>query len=190
MTTNIEYCSPHQSRLLKVVGFDWPVDAYYTTEDAPDNHLWFTRSEPENFNDGSHGELTMSAPTLDRIAQWFREACGVDIVISPRFNNVGERTGYLWRWAQRTDVTDPKVYSRYEKALSAAIDTVLKPFEVRNHHQPVPEEIDPEQCVFYLGQSLCSFRDPKITYARPNVLCTICKGHKSCQNYKPNEQQK
>lgn len=129
--TNIEYCSPTQCELLKASGFDWETDAYYTNEDAPEHHFWIVPDKTMNYNDGSAGLLTMSAPTLYYAAKWLREVHGADIVVSPRFDsNTGDRIGYFWRWSQRTDVKDENSYESFEDALSAGIDAVIEPFKI------------------------------------------------------------
>ena len=74
--------------------------------------------------------LNASTPTIYEAAKFLREERGVDLVVSPRFNSkTGDRIGYFWRWSQRTDVIDNRIYKTFEGALFAAISNVLEPFK-------------------------------------------------------------
>lgn len=68
-------------------------------------------------------------PTIYESAKFLREERGIDLVVSPRFNSkTGDRIGYFWRWSQRTDVIDNKIYKTFEAALFAGISKVLELF--------------------------------------------------------------
>ncbi|MDE6285265.1 MAG: hypothetical protein K2M17_05920 [Bacilli bacterium] len=129
------YVSYEQAVILKELGFggnglkDYIYQGYYK---FPNGNV----SPIKHDNDGilvqyrKKDAERIPAPRLDQAAAWLREERGIDIVISPRFNSkTGERIGYFWRWSQRADVIDEKIYKTYEKALSAAITKIFEPFK-------------------------------------------------------------
>lgn len=71
--------------------------------------------------------LILPKMRIDQAVKYLRDVCGVDIVISPKFNSeTGDRVGYFWRWSQRTDVNmNPKTHRSYESALIDAIEEIL-----------------------------------------------------------------
>lgn len=82
-------------------------------------------------------KVVATLPTVETAAKFLREHLGADLVVSPKFNsNTGDRIGYFWRWAQRTDVIDNKTYRTFEAALSAGLSVVLEPFKEYFNENP------------------------------------------------------
>lgn len=120
-TNQEQLCTYRQASILKHLGFNKPCYRYYIKKQLSHNIQF------RNHNDTG---IATSAPTLTFAAQWLRETMGADLVVSPRFNSkTGERIGYFWRWAQRTDVIDEKTYKSHDRALSAGISKILEPFK-------------------------------------------------------------
>lgn len=133
------FCTYEQARLLKQIGFDWECFEMWTKDFADDGTPVKIRKsqrvKPMVMSASNSflklcGSNDISAPTLAKAANWFREELGADLVVGPRFNsNTGERIGYFWYWAQRTDVSDRSIiYPSYDEALSAGISAILKNF--------------------------------------------------------------
>lgn len=77
------------------------------------------------------------APTIYETAKFLREDRGIDLVVSLRFNSkTGDRVGYFWRWPQRTDVIDNKIYKTFEGALTAGISKVMESFKEYYNENP------------------------------------------------------
>lgn len=123
--THEDYVTFNQAKALKDLGFDWEVDFYYATEDAPDGHAWLTpfANGGKNANLKSH---LYSAPTLSQAQKWLREVQCVDVVL---FLSYPERErGYhfgLGKWFPYLNYLDSFHYETYEQALSAGIDEAL-----------------------------------------------------------------
>lgn len=113
-------CSFEQAQILKRLGFTRKCYRYYIR-----NRL----SPTVRYQNHNDTKIATSAPYVTTAAAFLREELGVDLVVSPRFNSkTGDRIGYFWRWAQRTDVIDNKTYRTFDTALSAGISKVLEPF--------------------------------------------------------------
>lgn len=120
MDNNI-LCTLEQSQILKRLGFNKDCNRFYNRGRL---------SPVVKFRNHNDKQFAVSAPSVTHAAAFLREELGVDLVVSPRFNSkTGDRIGYFWRWAQRTDVIDNKTYKAFDKALSAGISKVLEPFK-------------------------------------------------------------
>lgn len=125
-----------QARMLKHLGFNRHADfAFY---DCPSRHEEQVSADLQAALEivGNAGGDVYKRPNLYDAAKWMREAIGIDIVVSPRFESeTGYRIGYFWRWSQRTDVNmGPTIQDTYEDALSNAITTILEP--IGDHYWP------------------------------------------------------
>lgn len=133
------FCTYEQAKLLKLIGFDWECYEMWTKDFADDGTPVKIRKSQQvkpmvmsasNSFLKSCGSKDISAPTLAKAANWLREEFGIDLVVSPRFNSItGERIGYFWYWAQRTDVSDRTIiFPSHDKALTAGLSVVLEMF--------------------------------------------------------------
>lgn len=131
------FCTYEQAQQLKQIGFDLECFEMWTKDFADDGtpvkirksqHVKPMVMSASNSFLELCGSEDISAPTLAKAANWFREELGVDLVVSPRFNSTtGERIGYFWYWAQRTDIGNRNnIYPTHDKALSAGISVVLE----------------------------------------------------------------
>lgn len=117
MDNNI-LCTFEQSQILKRLGFNKECNRSYNGSRL---------SSTINYRNHNDKQFAVSAPSVTTAAAFLREELGIDIVVSPRFNSkTGERIGYFWRWAQRTDVNDNRIYRNFDKALLAGISKVLE----------------------------------------------------------------
>lgn len=115
------------AKALKKIGYNRPCSHAWTLVRMTGEYELVFWGYGENVNLKS--EIDFSAPSVHEASRWLREKLGADIVVSPRFDSeTGERIGYFWRWCQRTDVNDSKIYKTFEKALRMGIEKVLEPF--------------------------------------------------------------
>ena len=119
-----DYVSFEQAKVLKKLGFDWPVYQYYLINGLGDVVLWFPEGER---NPNSNGDDDFSAPTLYQAAKWLREEKGIVILIDYQHFDVKESFyAYHISYTYNNDLYSVGVdYPTYEKALSAGIDRAL-----------------------------------------------------------------
>lgn len=128
-----EYVSYSQAVALKECGFDWECDRYYSKEDAADGTVWeYPNPTYENFNDGSFGSRSVSAPTLALAQKWLRDEKGWHVQV--RINGVRDMFSVeIWEmtangYFNRLEHNDGhvKLFDSYESALSAGLDVMLE----------------------------------------------------------------
>lgn len=128
MTQNEDYVSPEQAAALKQAGFDWPTQAYYSSDSAPEGQKWLEVGV-HTVNHNSRHDLT-SAPTLAQAQKWLREKNGCEVVVDPLYSN-NKSVGYDWYVYDDCSgfcalrATLPFACT-YEAALSAGITAALK----------------------------------------------------------------
>ena len=74
ITDNISYKLAME---LKSIGFNHPCTSFYTKEDAPDDQVWLSTADAENYNDVSFDcpfyVPVCSAPSYHLVLEWLRE---------------------------------------------------------------------------------------------------------------------
>lgn len=75
-----DYVNYKTAEILKVAGFDWPCEFYYTSEDAPDGAKWLTPSihGRDDYNSKTYGDYT-SAPTSVQAQKWLCVVHKIDL---------------------------------------------------------------------------------------------------------------
>lgn len=130
-----DFVSFETAKRLKVAGFDELCNYYYTSEDAPKEHIWLTgSSELANFNEitTNNCPIKCSAPTLYHAQKWLWEEKGILLWAYPDRQPVDEDwsdvklTGeWWWDIDGNTRESSGDTYPSYKAALSAGIDASL-----------------------------------------------------------------
>lgn len=138
-TMTEEYITYKQALALKECGFDWECNRYYSKEDAADGTVWeYPNPTYENFNDGSFGSRSVSAPTQALAQKWLRDVKEVDIIVT-LFRNIDARVepNIITRlyavevcMGQEGECSS-EFFPTYEAALSAGIDAVLESIKAK-----------------------------------------------------------
>lgn len=127
-----DYCNYELSKALKTAGFDEPCYFYYTRENAPEDHVWYTTSEeaPIDYNKSVYDGCSM--PTLAQAQKWLREKKKIDVHV---YNCA---CGYTWEVSKAMNGTGPiefdekgddessGCWTSYEGSLSAGISAALE----------------------------------------------------------------
>lgn len=126
MTQHEDYVGPEQAAALKQAGFDWPTQAYYSSDSAPEGQKWLEVGV-HTANHNSRADST-SAPTLARAQKWLREVH--NLYVLPHLESVN-RPQYVCHMTHlhklRKRLTDDaRYFPTYEAALSAGITAALK----------------------------------------------------------------
>lgn len=74
ISDNVSY---ELAKKLKALGFNLPCVNYYTKDDAPDDQVWLTNGDAEDYNNLNDGNPFVvpvcSAPSYHTALQWMRE---------------------------------------------------------------------------------------------------------------------
>lgn len=125
--TNDKYITQEEAKQILALGFninDWKGESYLEVIPGTARQEW---CEDELIMKEVQDAYLTPKLRIDQAAKWLREECGIDLVVSPRFDSTtAERKGYFCRWSQRTDVNmDKATYRTYEIALANGIGQVL-----------------------------------------------------------------
>ena len=126
MSNHEEYVTFRQAVKLKALDFDWECNRYYSKEDAADGTVWeYPNHTYENFNDGSFGSNSVSAPTQAVAMRWMREVHKISI--EPICNTVAQWNVNVCTICVCGEILWGKIgLDTYEAALSAGIDAALE----------------------------------------------------------------
>lgn len=125
-----KFISKEEAKTIVAMGFnvdDWKGEKYLDLIPGSRRQEW---DEDQYMLVEVTDAVALPKLSIDQATKWLREQCGVDLVVSPRFDSeTGERKGYFVRWCQRTDLPiDKATYRTYEVALSVGIGNVLHQF--------------------------------------------------------------
>lgn len=131
-----KFVMPHHARMLKALGFDWPVRSYYFKEFSNKKTMALrTIQVAENHNDPDLNQTEFcSAPSLYTAAKWLREEKGIFVEVLMRGKDKFEVVGkvYLPKRCPSVvhlfdlwDVEQGIVFPTYEIALMYGIGFAL-----------------------------------------------------------------
>ncbi|MCM1224838.1 MAG: hypothetical protein NC548_61350 [Lachnospiraceae bacterium] len=121
-----EFVNYQQAVKLKECGFDWECNRYYSKEDAAEGTVWeYPNPTYENFNDGSFGSNSVSAPTQALAQKWLRDIHKISI--EPICNTVAQWNVNVCTIGVCGEILWAKIgLDSYESALSAGLDAALE----------------------------------------------------------------